>query len=182
MKTVFKFFYATLILMIFTGCSTENLDEVSQDTDIFARSSNSNQDIIARASGDVVGFATLHRKKDRVTTNIHTSGLTPGDAYTVWFIIFEAPDVFVDALYATGGVVGDDGVANFKATLSEGDVSGSIATGVGLTDAEHQGVHMIIRSHGLAIPGMVDEQINTVGGGCGINVCVDEQAVIFFPL
>lgn len=188
MKTIIKFFYAALILMIFTGCSTESIDEVNQGTDNFARSSNSTQDIFARVagevafSGDVVGSATLHRKKDRVTANIHTNGLTPGDAYTVWFIVFEAPDKFVDALYATGGVVSDNGVANFTATLSEGDASGSIATNTGLTDAEHQGVHMVIRSHGPAIPGMVDEQITTVGGGCGINVCVDEADVVFLPL
>ncbi len=192
MKNLFKFcLVATMIFLPFS-CDRDSIDA---DTGVESfnkskKNKNTTQDIFARVegnvvfSGDAVGSATLHRKKDRVTANIHTKGLTPGDAYTVWFIVFEAPDVFVDALYATGGVVGDNGVANLNATLSEGDVSGSIASSIGLTDAEHQGVHMLLRSHGPAIPGMEYEQTTTFNGGCGpgLNVCTDEADVIFLPI
>ena len=191
MKNLLKIF-AVFLILVSTSCTQDELIDSPNES---KKSSNSTQDIIARVagevvfSGDVVGSATLHRKKDRVTANIHTKGLTPGDAYTVWFVFFgpeavteENPEGFIDAVYATGGVVGNNGVANFNASLNEGDGSGSIATGLGLADAEHNGVHMIIRSHGPAIPGMVDLQITTVGGGCGTNVCADEADVIFFPI
>ena len=35
-----KFFFATLILMIFSGCSTESIDLVNQDSDNFAKSAS----------------------------------------------------------------------------------------------------------------------------------------------
>ena len=188
MKNLLKIL-AVFLILVSTSCTQEGLIDSPIES---KKSSNSTQDIFAREagavvfSGDVVGSATLHRKKDRMTANIHTKGLTPGDAYTVWFVIFEAPDVFVDVLYAGGGVVGDNGVANFSAHLSEDDISGlhivPPSTFQGLTDAEHQGVHMVIRSHGPVIPGMEYLQISTFNGGCDTNVCADEADVIFFPI
>ena len=35
--------------------------------------------------------ATLQRKDDGVKVNIHTSNLIPGDAYTVWWVIWNDP-------------------------------------------------------------------------------------------
>ena len=181
-----------LILFAFSCSQETTLDPLPIDLDGVSAKANSKTtiDVIARDGGADVGDATLHRSKNGITLNIKTSELLVGGAYTVWFIIFDAPDVFVDALYATGHVIGGNGKGNFSAHLSEGDVSGSIATFVGLTDAEHQGVHVIIRSHGPKIPGMVDEQIHTIdGGGCGFDSdgnpfgpCVDEQDAIFFPI
>jgi hypothetical protein len=176
MKNLLKIFTVFLIL-VSTSCTQDELI----DSPIESKKANtSTVDVTLDDGGDLVGSATLLRNKNGVTVNIKTSELLPGGAYTVWFIIFDAPDVFVDALYATGHVIGNNGDGNFSAHLSEGDVSGSIATGVGLTDAEHQGVHMVIRSHGPAIPGVIDDQIHTVAGGC--NPCTDEQSAIFFPI
>jgi hypothetical protein len=184
MKTIIKFMFTLLILFAFSCSQETTLDPLPTDLDGVSAKANSKTpvDVTLDDGGAVVGSATLHRSENGITVNIKTSELLAGGAYTVWFIIFEPGGVFIDALYAAGHVIGGNGMGNFSAHLSEGDVSGSIASGLGLTDAEHQGVHMVIRSHGLAIPGMVDDQIHTVGGGCGTNTCVDEQSAIFFPI
>ena len=190
MKTTIKFLFTLLILFAFSCSQETTLDPLPTDLDGVSAKANSNETVAVNSGfipgneGPVVesASATLRRSKNGITVNIKTSELLPGGAYTVWFIIFEEGDVFVDALYAAGHVIGGNGEGNFSAHLSEGDVSGSIATRLGLTDAEHQGVHMVVRSHGLAIPGMVDDQIHTVGGGCGTNTCVDEQYAVFLPI
>ena len=44
------------------------------------------------AAGNVVGEATLKRSKEGVNVTIHTTELGPGNAYTIWWIIFNNPD------------------------------------------------------------------------------------------
>ena len=110
----------------------------------------------------------------------------------VWWVVFYEPgacgtspcglpDLFVpavkaDVLYAAGNVIGGNGTGNFGAYLSEGDDSGSIASlfglpaAEGLIDAETAEVHLIARSHGPKIPGQVDDQINSFGGGCSVEL------------
>lgn len=70
------------------------------------------------------GFATLNRGDDWVQVNVQTSGL-PGGAYTVWWFVFNPhgcvggcgedalfnPDAQASVFWATGGVVGDNGIA-----------------------------------------------------------------------
>ncbi len=61
-----------------------------------------------------------------------------------------------------------------------GAASGAIFGG-GLIDSLAAEVHLIVRSHGEMIPMAMPAQINSFGGGCVINVCVDVQAAIHLP-
>jgi hypothetical protein len=124
------------------------------------------------------------------------------------------PDLFNDAvggsvLYAAGHVIGSNGKGNFAGSLRQGDLSGCQAPWNafdleligeegeldmcrdGLVDSQGAEIHLVIRSHGEKIPGMVNDQINTFAGGCtaessfgaadGPNECEDQQAAIFLP-
>ena len=85
------------------------------------------------------------------------------------------------------------------ARLNEGDTAGSILPtvfgqpAIGLLDAQAAEVHLLIRSHGPKIPGLVDQMISTFNGGCvqannapgtgtpGSNTCVDMQGTNHVP-
>lgn len=166
----------------------------------------------------ISGSSNLRRNKNTISMNYKVEDLTPGYAYTVWWVIWNNPescstpnaciepdfaiadDVKVEVLYAAGNVVGGSGKGNFSGSLKENDTSGSINESVfglpsygGLLDAQNAEVHLVLRSHGPAIPGEVNEQINTYPGGCSINFpafteipdevgeCGDYMAAIFAP-
>lgn len=124
------------------------------------------------------------------------------------------PDLFNDdvggsVLYAAGHAIGGNGKGNFAGSLRTGDISGCQAPWdafdltlideegeldmcrEGLIDPQSAEIHLVVRTHGEKIPGMVNEQINTFAGGCtaessfgasnGPNECVDQQFAIHFP-
>jgi hypothetical protein len=146
--------------------------------------------------------ATLVRADTGVTIIIHTSGLDPGAAYTVWWVIYNYPqycatnpctfgdlgnaDVQGTILNATGKVIGNNRLGSFGAHLAEGDTSGLSlpvtfpGDAVGLVDARTAQILLGVRSHGLPIPGQVKEQISMFNGGCPPNACEDEQVTTVF--
>ncbi len=141
------------------------------------------------------------------TLRVQTSGLTPGHALTVWWVIFNNPENctdggdgvcgFGDAFpppgneaagasvsYAAGNVIGGSGKGQFGAHISAG--GDAAPWKFGLVNPRTAEYHFILRDHGPAIPGIVNEQINTAGGGCnnippktGDYTCVDIQAGMF---
>ena len=150
----------------------------------------------------VDGAATLTRTKKSVTAGIFTTGLDKSAAYTMWWVIWNDPSACMGGcgetsigvsgnsiLYAGGFVTGADGSANVTVQLKAGTVNKGIEVLVGEKGLDKKKVfeaviHLIIRSHGKIIPGMVDLQISTVNGGCGLvepNPCHDHQAVAFLP-
>jgi hypothetical protein len=111
--------------------------------------------------------------------------------------------VEVEVLYAGGHVVGNNGKANISGHLNTDDISGSINDLFGLPpagglqagntfDAE---VHIVLRTHGPKVPGLVNEQISSYAGGCDtpflippftaypdeIGQCADIAAAVFAP-
>ena len=78
------------------------------------------------------------------------------------------------SLYAAGHVVGKSGVGNFSGRLNAGDDSKSINVLIGFPAAGglqsgntySAEVWLVLRSHGPAIPGEVNEQISGYFGGC----------------
>jgi len=185
MKNTIKLFMVAMILFS-VSCSDDddsnsNLDNIST------------VDIINPILGTVPGTATLHRDENRITVNYNTSGLTPGYAYTLWWVIWNNPQnceipgacddpdfgtpelVGVDVLYATGLVVNDSGLGDFSASLSVDDFSESVNVDVfelPFVGGLHSGntfdaeIHIVLRSHGPVIPELVDEQIGGYLGGC----------------
>ena len=139
-----------------------------------------------------------------LTLHLHTTGL-PAGAYTNWWIIFNnpdgcagecgLPDVFPggpsnpSVFWATGGVVQDNGVGNFQATIDEGEPSkgpDGFLLGTGLMDAANAEVHIIIKYHGPAsndpddfflqtytLLGLCDDRANALPDGN----CFDPQGV-----
>jgi len=189
MKNLIKFCLVAIMILLPFSCDQDSSDITSSGVESFNKSDSKSTAEVHHGvpfSGNIVGSATLHRSKNSITGNIKTSGLTPGNAYTVWIIIFHAGDVFIDVLYGTGHVIGGNGKANFSVHLNEGDISGTLlppeANPVGLTDAKSEGIHLLIRDHGPAIPGAIDDQIHTVYGSCDVNTCADVQHAIFMPI
>lgn len=170
----------------------------------------------------VIGTSTLHRNKNGITVNFKANGLHPG-AYTIWWVIWNNPlkcaspgacnegdfnrfaDVEVEVMYAGGHVVGKNGKGNFSAHLNVNDASGSINEeffglppfgGLQAGKTFSSEVHVVLRTHGPVVPGLVDEQIGSYGGGCDVpllnlpftvypNVigeCADIAAALFAPV
>lgn len=140
-------------------------------------------------------FAILERRDDGVELTLDTE--LPTGAYTVWWVVFNNPEFCVDGcgsddfersavntsiFWATGEVVGDEGIGNFSAQLLEGTLpegSDQVLFGDGLVDSFSAEIHPIVRSHGSVILGLEEEQITTFDGGCPPNECEDLQFAVF---
>jgi hypothetical protein len=146
----------------------------------------------------------LTRAADSIWIRVNTTGLLPG-AHTNWWVIFNhpeacaggcgeddffRPDVDASVLFATGGVVGANGVGHFDAHLDEGAPPGEVLFGPSLTNAEGAEVHYVIRYHGPLVPTIAAKQLTTFAGGCAgagqedpvpadrIFPCYDPQAAV----
>jgi hypothetical protein len=96
----------------------------------------------------------------------------------------------ISVIYANGFVTGADGVANVTAHLNAGNVPAGWGFNFGWKDDKNTGLkkgngnkaelHMVVRSHDLAMMGQVGFQTSNFDGGCGD--CEDQQAIIFNPL
>ncbi len=200
MRKKFQFTLAILLVLMILSCSDDNLQlaELSKNTkqqdispQLTLSTDKSTVDIFNAITGEISGQSTLHRSKNGLTVNYHSTDLMPGHAYTLWWVIWNSPgdcatpnqcadsDFFnpavnVDVLYGAGHVVGESGIGNFSARLKAGDLSKSIYElqglpqpyGVQVGNTFAAEVHMVLRSHGPAVPGLVDDQINSYTGGC----------------
>jgi hypothetical protein len=161
------------------------------------------------ADSSVKGTSTLVRNENGISATLHTSGLEANAAYTIWWVVFNLPencsapcnldDLFINGdpalgmnwtaidaaqislLWAAGHVTGSNGTGNFGASLAKGRVTGELLFGPGLIDARTAEIHLVARTHGSPIPGLIKEQIHTFGGGCEINYCEDQQYSIHLP-
>ncbi|OLS22337.1 MAG: hypothetical protein HeimC3_31360 [Candidatus Heimdallarchaeota archaeon LC_3] len=151
-------------------------------------------------NSEVIGSsATLVRTNSGISYTLHTSGLNPGDAVTNWWIIFNNPEACQDgcglddlfrpgvdasARFASGHVVGADSSANFAGSLKVGETDGALNVhlfGPGLINSREAEIHFIVRTHGPAVPGFIDDMLHTVDGGCQFGACEDLQAAAFLP-
>ena len=137
-----------------------------------------------------VGDSTLIRTERGVTAVVKTTGLLRGP-HTMWWVVWNNPracgadgcneadlnpQTGVDIGYAAGAVVGSSGRATFTAHLPEGRTLGGfptefgITTGSGLVDAADAEIHLVVRSHGPRIAGLVREMTRTFHGGCDYSI------------
>ena len=129
---------------------------------------------------------------------LRTAELTPGDAVTVWWVVFNHPencsgpapghpfqcgrsDLFVPSvgasvLYAAGHVIGETGTGDFGGHLAVGDTSGALF-GPGLLAPRTAHIHLVVHDHGPARPDIVSQQIHTFGV-CN-PTCTDLQFAVF---
>ena len=112
-----------------------------------------------------VGESTLIRKSDGITVHLKTNGLIPGNAYTMWFVVFGTTPGPPSSTYAAGQIIGDNGKGNFSGHLSVGDIFDTPALMTVFNDPTTE-VHIVVRTHGPAQPGMVSSQLLNLNGGC----------------
>ncbi len=140
--------------------------------------------------------ATLVRQPDGASFTFSGKNLTPGNAYTIWFVAFNDPATCTSpmmdgatvislcgvadllnnrgeptALWSAGHVVGDSGESTWGGRIAVGDTSGRTERGQllhndGLTDPQGAEIHLVLRSHGAMIPELVNEQIHSFNEGC----------------
>ena len=168
MKKVVKFLSLVIIMVLFS-CSSEPIieSETSLQSVASKAAANKSTALVEDNLANIVGTSTLHRNKNGITVNFKTDGLIPGNAYTLWFVVFgEAPGP-PSSTHAAGHIVGGSGKGNFSGHISVGDIfdtpNGSMPVFNTPLTAE---VHMALRTHGPAQPGMIPSQIQTLDGGC----------------
>jgi hypothetical protein len=139
----------------------------------------------APPSGPVVGRSMLRRSMHGVTARILTNVIPSTSAVTIWAAVFNDPSACAASPCAssdfaaangglmlfTGRVVGGH-IQEFAGRIRVGDTA-NVLSGPGLLNPMDAEVHFIVRSHGPPIPGMVDEQISTAGGGCEMFITPD---------
>jgi len=177
----------------FAAKDFEKLESLEKHKKFKRYFSYSKSDVENPILGQVTGRSTLIRGRRGIFARYQSNNLIPGHVYTLWWVIwnnpqeceipgacndpdFETPgEVGVDVLYAgSGPVVGENGKGTFYALLRAGDVSESIndlfelppAGGLQVGNTFNSEVHLVLRSHGPAIPGMIDEQMGSYIGGC----------------
>ena len=128
-------------------------------------------------------MARMSRHENGVFVNFDTSGLTPGNVHTLWFVVVNDPAscetqpctakdvlkrtdaVSADVGYGGGVIVGEDGTASFNWHQSEGALSGGWFT-AGLADADDAEIHLVVNDHGPVLEGRVDAMLTTYRDGC----------------
>jgi hypothetical protein len=109
----------------------------------------------------VVGTSTLTRTASGISFTLQTSGLEPGHAVTIWWMVVN-PDGEVAVLYGAGHVIDESGTAEFGGYLQVGDSDGyAMGDDTSLENALQATVFLVVRDHGPAKPGMVEQQIHT---------------------
>ena len=141
---------------------------------------------------DVAGDARLVRTDSGVSYNLRTTGLTKGDATSIWWVIFNnpeacsdgvcmLPDLFNPAVAASvqsggGNVVGGSGNSTYASHLNVGQITNPHPVlhgpdffnlpNPGLTNPRGAEIHLVVRSHGPVIPGMNHGMFNSFEVGC----------------
>jgi len=204
-----------LSMCLLAGCDSETLVAPESNEDFsfetltpgLLQSENaathSNSNVYTFADMEEVGSSNLARRDNGVSFIIKTTGLNPGNTYTLWMAVFNNPaecdggcdgsdlgnpDVQGDLLYSAGSLAGGTGKATFAGSRKVGDTDGSEAVEIfdldmsyGIIDSRKAEIHFVVRDHGPKIPGLMREQISTIGGGCDVNACDDVQFSIHLP-
>lgn len=157
---------------------------------------------------DLPGAARLTRNPQEMWLSIHTTGLDPIAAYTVWWVIFNNPGYCSDdecgendlgdpnvgaaIFYATAFISDVQGVGNASAHLKAGALPEGVETidlGNGAPPRLRSGnglraeAHVIVRSHGDVIAGEADLQLGTGDFGVVLpGCCADQQFAVFLPI
>jgi len=141
-------------------------------------------------SGAVAGAsATIVRNANGISYRLSTTGLTPGNAYTLWLVTVNNPgactankdpappngctapelindgDVDAQVRYAAGHVAGASGAGTFSGHVKTGPLTGWLP-GRSLGDPMAAEVHLVVNDHGPELPAFMPSMIKTYRGGC----------------
>ena len=127
----------------------------------------------------VVGSSALIRTASGIAFTLETTGLQPGHAVTVWWMVTN-PDGGTAVLYAAGHVVGGTGTTTFAGYLAVGDTEGWVmGDDQSLEDALAATVTLVVRDHGPGQADIIADQIRTFGA-CN-PTCTDVQMSVQSP-
>ncbi|RMF79023.1 MAG: hypothetical protein D6737_12875 [Chloroflexi bacterium] len=139
----------------------------------------------------VVDSASLVRNANGLSMNIKASGLTPGNAVTVWWIIDNNPNdaIFFDGICnAAGHIVGNSGKYNAGSHLGLNEpsedfcMSTIVEGGPALTNPLGATVILVVQEHGPHLTGQdLISQFNYPGdplGNCNPD-CIDVGDALF---
>lgn len=143
------------------------------------------QAITSIADGSRVGVSWLVRSHRGAYAVLRTRGVPRGDAVTIWAVVFNDPaacegpcdaaDLGNPAAQAAS-VLFDGAVIRRGAAWFRGRVSPEA-----LTAPDRAEIHLVVRTHGPVIPGLVEEMTSTLNGGCPPNVCANLQMAVHAP-
>ena len=146
----------------------------------------------------ISGEATLTRTSDGLSVDQDVEGLTPGNAYTVWWAIWDNPqqcehspcepsDLFVRAAQGSlvngGGFVAAATTQFYSSELARHDVEGRqvwVGDASGVDNTYGAQVHVVLRDHGMAVadPADLAVQTSTFNGFCN-PVCANVSDAVF---
>lgn len=133
-------------------------------------------------------------KNKVVTATLSSAALTPGDAYSIWWVVFNRPwncatpwqcgssDVGVPSVggsvFWAGGLIADgDGYGNTQIELVEGRTKRELfgpMTATGLQNIWNAEIHLVLRTHGPAgIAGSVADQVGSANLACPEAGCAN---------
>lgn len=127
-------------------------------------------------------WSTLVRNDSGASATFHTTELQPGNAVTLWAVVFNNPsacnsghfglrcgpgdlgrqETEASIVYVAGHLIGGDGVGDFGGHLTLGDTSGALF-GPGLINPTGADIHLLVRDNGTADPSLMPDQIHSFG-------------------
>lgn len=129
--------------------------------------------------------ATLVRNDNHLSVSGQATGLIPGNAYTVWWIVTDASGRIV--VNATGGIANAAGEYRFGGALQTGTYEPGETTprfvlvGGSLVDPLNAFVRLHVVDHGPPIPGSIPAQISEISAaGCPVG-CALFTEIDFAP-
>ncbi len=182
----------TMLAVLLMGA----LPAAAQDEDMAPATQISTSDVFgfpgtAWAGQPVAGASSSYNAyEEGVSATFDTTGLVPGHLVTMWWVVFNHPELCTNpegglrcgepdllimggdeaiegtVLNAGGHIVGPDGAGHFGSYLATGDTSGVMIEGPGLTNPLGADVHLVLRDHGPLQPGLFVDALSTFGGGC----------------
>lgn len=182
-----------LPLVVLAGCKPA-ADSPLGPEDAFVRAGHVVQTapVLSFADFSQVGGARLTRTPEGVKYRVETTGLVPGNAYTLWIIPFNHTpgcqagtpgaslcggadvvndDALPDMAWAAGDIADGNGTVSFSGRRGIGDLVGSVNDPVGLPaygllDPFGAEFHFVVHDHGPMIPEFMPDMVTTLDGGC----------------
>ena len=181
--------------LAFTACESEKTSPLEP-----LSSSETSLDAVDKSTSPVVTFpdgmpstgtSELARTPNGVNFRLSKDALEPGNAYTLWMIIFNEPSECLygagalncgaddigtvaarpDVVWVAGRIAGGDGTATFAGRRSVGDLSASLSAppglpAFGLEDPWGAEIHFILHHHGPVLAAYMPDMLQTIDGGC----------------
>ena len=137
----------------------------------------------------VFGESRLSRTHEGIAFKLDTTGLVAGTGYTLWMFIDESDaslggppglEAFEIRIQMGGEFAAADGSGQFSSFLPAGALPPANGLNVlaiddgSFDDPKRADVLLIVRWHGLAVPGLEYEQTHFINGGPVTNMSVQE--------